>query len=353
MPDRFDLANVVDRIRNAGIAGAGGAGFPSYAKWERLDEVEALLVNHQESEPDFIKDRWLGVEHADRLAALFEALLDPLDTIVIGTKAKYGDEWIDPLRKATGAPVHAPEDLPLDDPEGVVIATTPDRYEFGMESVLLREISGTVIGRDLPMDHGWIVQNTETMVNVGRALAEGRPVTHKYVHVDGDTPRHRFLRVPVGTPVRDLLGAAGRPSGIGSTELLADGGPGWSFEISDPDAFGVTKRTNALLVLDRGLADEHTIGQGRINVLGPREWRARQLERDPAGIDPDEVRVPLLSNTAYEGLVNRGDPIVRPGDEVQVGDRIADPGGDIGLPHHASIDGRVTAVTESHVTIER
>ena len=64
----IDPDTLAGRIREAGIAGAGGAGFPAYAKWERIDEIDAILLNHQESEPNFVKDRYLGREpdgHAD------------------------------------------------------------------------------------------------------------------------------------------------------------------------------------------------------------------------------------------------------------------------------------------------
>jgi len=344
------------RIRRAGIAGAGGAGFPAYAKWERIDVINGLLLNHQESEPDFVKDRWIGREHAGMLAACCDGLLETaLDRVVIGTKEHYRGVWLGALEEATEATVYEPDGLPIDDGEtGIIVACTGDRYEYGMESVLLRTVADTVIGRDLPMDHGWIVQNTETFYNIARALGDGKPVTHKLIHVDGDTPRHRFLRVPVGTPATDLLAAAGRPGGPGSHEILADGGPGWSFEIErDPDMFGVTKRTNCLLIIDETLAEDNRIGNGRINILGPQAWKGRSLEDEPTDLEPDRVRIPLLSNPDYEGVADYADPTVSPGDDVTVGDRIARPAEDaISNAHHASIDGEVTAVTEQHVTIE-
>jgi Na+-translocating ferredoxin:NAD+ oxidoreductase RnfC subunit len=120
-------------------------------------------VNHQESEPNYYIDKWLGHERADELGQLFDALLDrALDAIVIGAKAKERDPWMGPLETATDATVCEPSDIPLDpgSKSGVVIAYPEDQY--GMESVLLRLVVGVVMSDDLPMDHGWIVQNTET-----------------------------------------------------------------------------------------------------------------------------------------------------------------------------------------------
>lgn len=99
-------------------------------------------------------------------------------------------------------------------------------------------------------------------------------MTHKYVHVDGNVPDHRFLKVPVSTPASHLLAAARRdPNDIAGDEVLVDGGPGWCFEIeSDLTVFGTSKRTNGLSVLDDDVVAENTFGGDRINVLNPIEW---------------------------------------------------------------------------------
>jgi Na+-translocating ferredoxin:NAD+ oxidoreductase RnfC subunit len=356
-PAAVEADELAAAIRAAGVAGAGGAGFPAATKWDRVEEVDALLINHQESEPNFLKDRHLGRARAPELAALIDWLLEGfVSTVVVGTKAAYRGVWLGSLEAETDATVVSQDELPIDPgtaPE-VVIACTGDRYEYGMESVLLRTIADVTVVSDLPLDHGWLVQNTESMVNIYTALATGAPVTRKLVHVDGDTPRHRFLDVPVGTPATTLLAEAGRPGGPGESEIIADGGPGWSFEVAErPDRFGVRKRTNCLLIVDRELAAENTLGGGRINILGPQAWKGRKFETEPERVAPPYVRIPLTTNEEIP-VVERSEPIVEPGATVEEGDRIADPAPEgISNPQHASIDGRVTEVTESHVTIER
>lgn len=346
-------------IRNAGVSGAGGAGFPSHAKWDRLDEVDHLLVNHQESEPNYYLDKWLGRERADEFATLFDALLDrAFETVVVGAKAKDRDEWMREFERVTDATVYLPDELPMDPDEasGVVFAYTEDRYEFGMESVLLRMVGDVVIGQDLPMDNGWIVQNTETLYNVLRAFRDGEATTHKYVHVGGNVPRHRFLRVPVGTPAAEVLEAAGRsPSDLGEGEILADGGPGWCFEIERSDEFGVTKRTNCVLVLDAETAEENTLGsEGRINVISAYDWDDDHETEPTETLSPESVRIPLITNPAFEGVVAPSNPIVSPGDRVAEGEMIATPSSEgISNTQHASIDGEVVEVTDRYVEIRR
>ncbi|TYL40320.1 NADH dehydrogenase subunit [Natronococcus pandeyae] len=353
-----ELPEFAVTLRNAGVAGAGGAGFPSYAKWEHLESVDSLLVNHQESEPNYYMDKWLGRERTDELVALFEGLLDhAFDRIVIGAKWTDRQEWVGDLERATDATIYEPDELPIDESErGVVVAYTEDKYEFGMESVLLRLVAGVVMqGEELPMDHGWIVQNTETLWNVRAALVDGEPTTRKFVHVDGRVPRHRFLEVPVGTPATDLLEAAGRTDGLDENEVILDGGPGWCFEIDDsPDEFGVRKRTNCLLVMEESVVEENRLGGGgRVNVLAPAAWKHSVHEIEPTEtIVPGRVEVPLITNPNFEGVVTPSEPIVRPGDELEEGEMIARPGDGISIAQHAPIDGTVTGVDDRSISID-
>ncbi|AFK21151.1 NADH dehydrogenase subunit (plasmid) [Haloferax mediterranei ATCC 33500] len=353
-----EVPEIATTLRNAGIAGAGGAGFPTHAKWERLDEVSFLLVNHQESEPVYYIDKWLGKTHTEDLASLFDALLEEtLELIVICAKETNQAQWMGELEAALDGTVYTAEQLPIDpaDESGVVFAYTDDRYEYGMESVLLRLVADVVLQNELPMDHGWIVQNTETMFNIFHALDKGETVTRKFVHVDGNVPRHRFLEVPVGTPATTLLDAAGRKSAeLDDDETLADGGPGWCFEVEGPPSeFGVSKRTNCVLVLDKDVVAENTLGNGRVNVLSAYDWSGDH-ETEPTPVEPDVVRIPLITNPSFGDIVAKSHPIVEEGTEVTEGAMIAVPGQDgISNSQHASIDGTVTAVTETHIEIRR
>lgn len=356
-----DLSAIADHVQRAGVAGAGGAGFPSYAKWQRIDDVDHLMVNHQESEPTYFIDKWLGKAHAETFAGLFDQLLDEhLQTVVIGVKEKYRDEWMADIESAAPGTVYLPDDLPIDadEEEGVVYTYTVDNYQLGMESVLLNMAVSTVIGRDLPMDLGWIVQNTETLYNIDRAVNAGEPVTSKWVHASGNVPTHRFLEVPIGTPASDVLDAADLDADdLPDDQIVADGGPGWCFacETTDYSTYPISKACNAILLLDEDVVAENTFGEeGRINVLEAYDWDDVTVEKEPTEtLEPEFVRVPLITNPDFEGIVARSVPTVEAGDAVVVGDVIAEPGEGISNYQHASIDGTVTEVTDSHIVIER
>lgn len=355
---RLSERRLSDRLRRGGVSGAGGAGFPTYAKWEHLEEVEYLMVNHQESEPVYTGDKWLGRARPEELAALFEWLLaEHLEAVVVSAKA--GDrEHLAPLEAAVDGTVREPEELPLsmDEESGVVFAHTAENYQLGMSNVLLKAVADEVVGREHSTDRGWLVQNTETLYNVYRLLAEDEPVTDKLVHIAGDVPQHRLVEAPVGTTAAELLEAAGIEDGdrLPGGTMLAHGGPGWCFEIDEsPGAFGIQKRTNCLLVLDRETARENTIGNGRINVLEERDWASDELEYEPTEtIAPSTVRVPLLGRGSNRNTIQPAVPVVEPGDRVQAGDPIAEPRSDaVSLTHHASIDGTVETVTDGVVEI--
>ncbi|MFP8954217.1 NADH dehydrogenase subunit [Natrialbaceae archaeon A-arb3/5] len=347
-----------DLIRAAGAGGAGGAGFPSYAKWTTLEDVDTLLMNHQESEPNYVIDKWLGETKAETFAVLFDVLLEQaFDLIVVSAKWKDRATYLRELEAETGGNVIRPDELPIDRNEesGVVFAYTENKYQYGMESVLLKTVDSTVIGNDLPTDHGWLVQNTETLYNISRALLDGTPVTHKYVHVSGDVSRDRFLEAPIGTPASDLLRAADcPPDALPADAVIADGGPGWCFPLdAPPEDYGVRKHTNCLLVLDEETVAENTFDGGRIDVIEEYDWSERTMEPEPtATIEPSRVRIPLATNPEPD-VVEPAEPIVEIGDRVDVGDRIASPSSDgISNPQHASIAGEVTAVSESGIEIE-
>jgi electron transport complex protein RnfC len=364
--EAIDPGELGPTFRRAGLSGAGGGGFPTYAKWQRIDEIRSLLMNHQESEPNCYVDKWLCDAHADEFAALFDALLEStLERIVVGAKVVDRAPWLRSLENVTDGTVYHPSDLPVDvsAESGVVFAYTKDTYEFGMENVLLRTAADTALGKDLPIDYGWIVQNTETVYNMCRALGNDEPVLRKYVHLDGyrsDGSRvpHRMFDAPIGTSVATLLEAAGiDQDNLGDDRTLVEGGPGWCFKIQRPaDRYGVRKHTNCVLLLDRETAAEHTYGNGRIDVREPLTWSSDAHTTEPEPVDPDRVHVPIVTNETYTELIARSEPTVEFGDTVEKGQVVAEPVGEgrgLSVAHHAPISGQVADVTPREVEIRR
>lgn len=349
---------ISNEIQKAGLAGAGGAGFPTYAKWERLDDVDNLLVNHQESEPNFYKDKWLIKENPKQFKSLCDRLLSTreINLIIFGIKEKDRNEWMGPLEEETAGSVYTKKDLPID-PEkesGVVFGYTRDSYGFGIETVLLGRVADVNMSKDeLPMDYGWIVNNSETCYNIHKALEYDKPVTHKYLHVDGETPESKLFRAPIGTPPKKLLREVGIE--ISDVEeyledeelILVEGGPGWCFEIEEPVNFGVKKKTNGIMVIDDIYSSEE-----RIDVREEYEWKIDE-KQSPRSINPEHVQIPLITNLRYENLVKLSEPVVEKGERVGKGEIIAEPAKEgISNYQHASIDGRIKNVENYRIEIQ-
>ena len=358
IPARGEMAT---RLRECGVAGAGGAGFPTYVKWQNLNEIENLLVNLQEGEPPFYGDCWLISSQVDfYLKGLSKLAAVVFDSVVVATKEKYREKWFKELEKLLAESVYFPTALPLEveDRQGLILAYTGDRYEISQESSLLWTVAGERVGGDLPTNHGWIVQNAETTYNILLALLEGRPVTRKHVLLYGPDQPARYFVVPIGTPVFELLDAVEKMSLNNLKEpVLLDGGPGWCCEVerSFSDSV-VSKRTNGLMIAGRDFVEEYREKREpeRINALSAGDWFPPEDFPEPRQLEPDKVRVPLISNPLLEEVVTPSRPVVEPGNRVKRGDVVAEPASEgISNYQHASISGGVTAVDENFVTIEK
>lgn len=347
-------------IRDAGIVGAGGAGFPTYAKYERPQPT--LLINAQESEPGYFIDKWLHDTRAADFLDLWAHLQAwGVQRCVVGAKQKdrasfarmEGLAGVEQGRArvldCTGRNRH---DLSAQ-PEPMLFAYTDDRYPYGMETALLLIVAQQKIPQgQRPNEHGFIVSNSETLMQIHQALTTGRPVTHKYVHVYGATPRHTFREVPVGTSAADVLADAGLTVDeiMARGLVVADGGPGW-FEAVDPQTAVVRRRTNSLIVLDPTVVDVT-----KKDVLpGPNKpgypLPDTTFTRSPSSLSVSMVTVPLIDNPKFNA-VRAAIPTVQVGDVVALGQRIAEASDEgVSVPCHASLAGVVEAIDGQGIRI--
>jgi Na+-translocating ferredoxin:NAD+ oxidoreductase RnfC subunit len=240
----------LDRVRQNGVVGAGGAGFPCYKKLET--PVEVFLLNAAECEPLLHKDKEL-------LGAYTDEVLDGMLTVaaqvgatrtVIGIKGKY-QELI-----ARIAP-HAAR-------RGIEIHELPDSYPAGDEFVLVYEATGRIVPPGgLPSDVGCLTQNVETVLNLHR----DRPVTTKFLCVVGEVPEPVTVEVPIGTSFRDVLAAAGVPAE--AVQHVQVGGVMMGRPMASLDEV-VTRTTGALLHFphEHVVARKYTTTPRQRDVIG-------------------------------------------------------------------------------------
>lgn len=204
---------LLDQIRDGGIVGAGGAGFPTHAKL--AGEAEYILLNGAECEPLLRVDQQLMEFMPDEIIQGFAAAgkIVKAKHAIIGIKKKHG-RVIDILRERI-------KTLGLGD--YVSVGELPDIYPAGDEQVLVYELTGRVVPEmGIPIMVGCVVVNSETALNIYKAQS-GKAVTETYVTLAGDIPNRITLKVPVGTPIVDVL----KLSGVDNLDDYAviDGGP--------------------------------------------------------------------------------------------------------------------------------
>jgi Na+-translocating ferredoxin:NAD+ oxidoreductase RnfC subunit len=186
--------NLADRIREAGVVGAGGAGFPTHVKAGA--RVDCVIANGAECEPLLHKDFELMVHAGERVVAGLRLLMRATGAArgIIGVKAKNRDA-IAALTPALGGDVS--------------IHALGDFYPSGDEYILVYEATGRLIPpQGIPLDVGLVVNNVETLCNIA-AAAEGRPVTDTWITVTGAVTRPVTFVAPVGLSFRDAIAQAG------------------------------------------------------------------------------------------------------------------------------------------------
>lgn len=220
-------------MREFGIVGAGGAGFPSYAKL--AEGANLLLINGSECEPLLYTD--------------YVILKNELTLVLSG---------ISEVLIHTGIPkallcikAHTAKRLGMNEGDRLLdkifVKVLPDVYPIGDEIGLIYEASGRLVSPGkLPITAGVIVYNVETMYNLGRAVRFSEPVTDKWLTVGGDVDKPVVVKVPLGTKISDLFSRLG--VSVPEDYTVLDGGPSMG-KIINPATYAVTKTTKGILVL--------------------------------------------------------------------------------------------------------
>ncbi len=225
--------NLKEIMKEAGIVGAGGAGFPSYAKL--ADGADTLVINGAECEPLLYTDYILLQKELPMVLEGIKSVLEYANIPQALLCVK--DHTAKRLRIADGAKLA----------DRIFLKALPDVYPMGDEISLIYQATGRVVRPgNLPITAGVIVYNVETMYNVAVANKQGAPVTHKWVTIAGDVPEAIVVKVPIGISVAELFEKNNVVVPEGYSVL--DGGPSMG-KLVDPERAVITKTTKGLLIL--------------------------------------------------------------------------------------------------------
>ncbi|MDM2774711.1 cobalamin reductase PduS [Citrobacter sp. Cpo126] len=245
----YDAQTIRERVRAAGVVGAGGAGFPAHVKLQA--QVDTFLVNAAECEPMLKVDQQLMAVQADRLirGVQYAMTATGASAGIIALKEKY--------QKAINALT------PLL-PTGIRLHILPDVYPAGDEVLTIWMATGRrVPPAALPVSVGVVVNNVQTVINIARAVEQQYPVTRRTLTVNGAVASPITLTVPIGMSLRDVLALAGGAT-VDDPGFI-NGGPMMGGLITSLDT-PVSKTTGGLLVLpkshaliQRRMQDERTV----------------------------------------------------------------------------------------------
>lgn len=222
---------IVEKVRNAGIVGAGGAGFPTHIKLS--SKAEVLIVNGAECEPLLKVDQQILPREKVLFLKGLEAAREAVDAkrVVVALKPKYKSA-IEALKG--GGPYE--------------LFILGDFYPAGDEQILVYDVTRRIVPEGgIPLQVGCVVLNVETVINIGKAI-DGQPVVDKYVTVGGAVNNPGTFKLPVGTPIRDALKLAGGPTA--GDFFLIDGGPNTGKIIPSLDS-PILKTTKGILVFPK------------------------------------------------------------------------------------------------------
>lgn len=237
--DEYTNEELIARIREAGIVGMGGAGFPTHVKVSVKEpaKIDYVIVNGAECEPYLTSDYRKMIEEPEKLIEGLKVYLKlfPYSLGIIAIEDNKPD-----CIKVFKA-------LTKEEPR-ITVKALRTKYPQGSERHLIYAVTGREINSKLlPADVGCVVNNVDTVISVRRAVYEGFPLMHRIVTVTGNCIKNpRNFEVLIGTSYKDLIPEAG---GLRNEPVkIISGGPMMGFCLFDLDV-PVTKTASALLCL--------------------------------------------------------------------------------------------------------
>jgi Na+-translocating ferredoxin:NAD+ oxidoreductase subunit C len=334
----LSVDEAVEIMRQAGVVGAGGGGFPTYFKYKK--PLPHLLVNATESEPGYWGDKLLHKEHLEAFLLVFDAMKSIFDFEQISFCVHEKDrEWFADYAE------HA-DDGVFD------IRYVSNTYALGEEKTLVKHATETRVPRfvdnpdgtrrpGMPPDVGKIVNNTESLLNVYNALFLGKPLTTKFFTVYGEEVDTKVFEVPIGASVTEVLGLAGVDVENSGHLTVLDGGPYLHdmaiAELGTEDAY-VRRMTNSLFLIPHGR-------QGK-------EYAEIETECPEEGIVSLVGKISGVNVPLGGGLLKPATPLVSEGDEVEYEQKIGEPvdeGFSVGV--WASMGGEISSLENGIVAI--
>lgn len=230
----YSKEEFIEIIKNAGIIGMGGAGFPTYVKYDTDKKIKTLVVNAVECEPyistDYMMIKTKFKEILDAIDIIME--INKIDECIIGVK-KTNTELIKLINQYIGTYLK------------IKLKKVPNKYPMGWERTLIKTTLGVTYDK-LPIEKGIVVNNVSTIYTIYEALKTGLPILERVITFSGEYAKNPTnILVKIGTPIHELLETFEVKD---KKMVLIAGGPMMGDSLTD-DQVMVTKELNAILAL--------------------------------------------------------------------------------------------------------
>ncbi|MDO5391733.1 MAG: electron transport complex subunit RsxC [Eubacteriales bacterium] len=236
--DSLTPDEIVEIIRDAGIVGMGGAGFPTSVKLKPPKPIDTILLNGCECEPLLTADHRVLLEFADDVVFGLKAIIKTVN-------AEKGLIVIED-NKPDAIELMQAKTADCDKIEVVVVKT---KYPQGAEKMLIKHVMGRKVPRGgLPADVGCVVSNISTTKAISDAIQKGMPLVERVTTVTGELIKKpgNFI-VKIGTNVKELIDYCG---GVTSDDVLYKaGGPMMGFVLNDLNV-PIMKGSNGIIAID-------------------------------------------------------------------------------------------------------
>ena len=232
----------IEAVRESGMVGLGGAGFPTHVKLnpKNRDQIDTIIINAAECEPYIVTDYRECMENSWDIISGIRTVM----TFLGASRAIIGIESNKPAAIAVLSHMAAT----INDPRrSITVKALRTRYPQGAEKVLISECTGRIVpAGGLPADVGCIVMNVTSVAKLRRYLKTGTPLIRKRLTVAGSAVEKPMnLRTWIGTPVQDVLNFVGLKKPV---RKLLYGGPMMGLALMDPE-LPVLKQNNAIVAL--------------------------------------------------------------------------------------------------------
>lgn len=237
------LESFLSAIRESGLVGLGGAGFPTHLKLRSAlksePKVDTLIINAAECEPFISVDCRSCIEHPEDILNGIKALEKWMnfESVIIGVEDNKPKAF-QVLKKV------AESDDEADD--RIKLMSLRSHYPQGAEKMMIYVTTGRVVpAGKLPSDVGCVVMNVETCAMIGRYLASGKPLVSRSLTFDGSAvAKPMNVRIPIGTKIQDVIDFCG--GFAAEPEKIMLGGPMMGMALSNTDG-PLCKANNAIL----------------------------------------------------------------------------------------------------------